>query len=361
MPRTVLSVMHARSLARSDLGMASAAVGELLALASSSVNAPHAAAALIAQAQVTLESNKLQLAFRQATELLHLHRCRGETAELVPVLLLLGELHQHADSPVAALPHVLSCLSLCDVFSMELYKGYAVVMLAEIQLRLGAAAAGLELLHESLPLLLEHAPAALQGHALLVLGKARLALAGHADVPANKAEARVAAAADAMEQSLEIFRRIEAYRRAKEVAYLLARAYHTLMTSVSATRGDGALIGGKTVDELRVARNRNAAEVRALTSILQTTGANHGADGKGAAKPNLDDSQRSGGDTSRGSTLSDDSHDPDAEARESAGPRHVRGICEFLVDHANNHGQKSMGGDSFMSAGSHMSMANPAY
>ena len=77
----------------------------------------------ICAAQVTLEANKLQLAFRQATELLHLHRCRGQTAELVPVLLLLGELHQHADSPVAALPHVLSCLSLCDVFSMELYRG----------------------------------------------------------------------------------------------------------------------------------------------------------------------------------------------------------------------------------------------
>ena len=51
-PRTVLSVMHARSLARSDLGMASAAVGELLALSASSVNAPHAAEALVAQAQV---------------------------------------------------------------------------------------------------------------------------------------------------------------------------------------------------------------------------------------------------------------------------------------------------------------------
>jgi hypothetical protein len=48
----VLSVMHARSLARSDLGMASAAVGELLALSASSVNAPHAAEALVAQAQV---------------------------------------------------------------------------------------------------------------------------------------------------------------------------------------------------------------------------------------------------------------------------------------------------------------------
>lgn len=203
--------------------------------------------------QVTLESNKLQLAFRQATELLHLHRCRGQTAELVPVLLLLGELHQHADSPVAALPHVLSCLSLCDAFSMELYRGasadvclavggvmdetrtrqeltllcavvvcavaaavvsfsgYAVVMLAEIQLRLGAAAAGLELLHESLPLLLEHAPSALQAHALLVLGKGRLALAGHA-TREEDAQSRVAAAAEAMEQSLAIFRRIEAYR-----------------------------------------------------------------------------------------------------------------------------------------------------
>lgn len=52
--------------------------------------------------------------------------------------------------------------------AQDLYRGYAVVMLAEIQLRLGAAAAGLDLLQEALPLLLEHAPAALQAHALLV-------------------------------------------------------------------------------------------------------------------------------------------------------------------------------------------------
>lgn len=89
-------------------------------------------------------------------------------------------------------------------------------MLAEIQLRLGAAAAGLQLLHESLPLLLEHAPFALQAHALLVLGKARLALASQASEEVG-AHSRVAAAAAALEHSLRIFRRIEAYRRAKEV------------------------------------------------------------------------------------------------------------------------------------------------
>ena len=89
-------------------------------------------------------------------------------------------------------------------------------MLAEIQLRLGTACAALQLLDESLPLLLEHAPYALQAHALLVLGNARLALAGQA-AQEKDAQARVAAAADALEHSLRIFRLIEAYRRAKEV------------------------------------------------------------------------------------------------------------------------------------------------
>ena len=89
-------------------------------------------------------------------------------------------------------------------------------MLAEIQLRLGAAAAGLQLLHESLPLLLEHAPFALQAHALLVVGKARLALASQT-VEEIDAQARVAAAVEALEHSLRIFQQIEAYRRAKEV------------------------------------------------------------------------------------------------------------------------------------------------
>ena len=81
-PRTALSVMHSRAVARSDAAAATAAVGELLALASSSVNAPHYAEALACQAQVTLTKRQFQLAFRQATELCHLHRCRGQTAEL---------------------------------------------------------------------------------------------------------------------------------------------------------------------------------------------------------------------------------------------------------------------------------------
>lgn len=149
------------------------------------------------------------------------------------------------------------------------------VMLAEIQLRLGAAAAGLDLLQEALPLLLEHAPAALQAHALLVrappgayafsqrfphsvpclvqvLGKARLALAGEAGTAATVAAARVAGAAEALEQSLSIFKRVEAYRRAKEVAYLLARAYHTL---VGQSSGQKPGVDEKTkIDEYRAAR-----------------------------------------------------------------------------------------------------------
>jgi hypothetical protein len=102
------------------------------------------------------------------------------------------------------------------VFVSHDCAGYAIVMLAEIQLRLGAASAGLQLLHESLPLLLEQAPYALQAHALLVLGNARLSLASQA-VQEVDAQARVAAAAEALEHSLKIFLLIEAYRRAKEV------------------------------------------------------------------------------------------------------------------------------------------------
>jgi hypothetical protein len=102
-------------------------------------------------------------------------------------------------------------------------------MLAEIQLRLGAASAGLQLLHGSLPLLLEHAPYGLQAHALLVVGKARLALASQV-VQEMDAQARVAAAAEALEHSLKIFLLIEAYRRAKEVRGLENRQRSTTPT-----------------------------------------------------------------------------------------------------------------------------------
>eukprot|EP01051_Picozoa_sp_SAG22_P025177 SAG22_NODE_7333_length_750_cov_1.414747_2_plen_59_part_00 len=50
---------------------------------------------------------------------MQLYQSRAQHAELVPVLLLLAELHQRADSPVTALPAVLCCLSLCDSFALE--------------------------------------------------------------------------------------------------------------------------------------------------------------------------------------------------------------------------------------------------
>ena len=145
-------------------------MGELRALAASSANAADAADARLCGAQLELARNRLQPAFREATALLDLYRSRGQTAELVPVLLLLAEIHQHADSAVVALPHVLSALSLCEFFSMEHYRGYAMTMLAELQLRLGATTQAVELLDEAMPQLLEHAPAALLADAQHTLG-----------------------------------------------------------------------------------------------------------------------------------------------------------------------------------------------
>eukprot|EP01043_Picozoa_sp_COSAG02_P022285 COSAG02_NODE_1154_length_14189_cov_10.515614_11_plen_288_part_00 len=285
-------------------------------------------------------------------------------------------------------------------------------MLAEIQLRLGAASAGLQMLHESLPLLLEHAPYGLQAHALLVVGNARLALASQV-VQEMDAQARVAAAAEALEHSLKIFLLIEAYRRAKEVrgletrqghhatwlidshavhtwtnvvscepiskrtmhtmtiwccfgwleqvAYLLARAYHTLLTS-KATVESGVMpvIGGKkmSVDDLRNARNRNAAEVRSLAAILQTT---RGADGKRAAAAAAAAAQATAQDAEDDHSLNGSERRAssasalDVGALEAqGGPSHVRGVCEFLMD---NHIDDSVDGESWISAASNdMSM-----
>lgn len=173
-PRVTLGVLHARALARLQFSAAEAAVGELRALSASSANAADAADARLCAAQLELARHRLQLAFREATALLDLHRCRGHTADLVPVLLLLAEVHQNADSAVVALPHVLSALSLCDAFSMEQYRGYAVTMLAELQLRLGATTQAIQLLDNAMPQLLEHAPVALQAHAQQILGVSAL-------------------------------------------------------------------------------------------------------------------------------------------------------------------------------------------
>eukprot|EP01047_Picozoa_sp_COSAG01_P045949 COSAG01_NODE_4273_length_5190_cov_4.594186_5_plen_128_part_00 len=120
--------------------------------------------------QLELARRRLQPACREATALLELYRCRGQTANLVPVLLLLAEIHQHADSAVVALPHVLSALSLCEAFSMERHHSYALTMLADLHLRLGTPSQAIALLQDVMPRLLEHAPAALQAVAQQSLG-----------------------------------------------------------------------------------------------------------------------------------------------------------------------------------------------
>jgi hypothetical protein len=161
------------------------------------------------------------------------------------------------------------------------------------------------------------------------------------------------------------------------VAYLLARAYHTLLTAaalVNEISGGGVdvAIAGKSLDELRVARNRNAAEVRALASILQAT---NGADGKraavaaaaavraaaaaAAAGGGADDSDRMMNDSERrssGGTVLDA-----AGAAAEAGPPHVRGVCGFLMDMSHADDSSMLDGESWISAASNeMSMMGGA-
>lgn len=104
------------------------------------------------------------------------------------------------------------------------------------------------------------------------------------------------------------------------------------------------------LDDLRNARNRNAAEVRSLAAILQTT---RGADGKRAGSTDSSSGDRSlGGSERRESNTS--ALDVSALPAEG-GPSHVRGVCEFLVD--NSHVDDSLGAESWISAASNeMSM-----
>ena len=117
------------------------------------------------------------------------------------------------------------------------------------------------------------------------------------------------------------------------------------------------VISGKkmSLDDLRNARNRNAAEVRSLAAILQTT---RGADGKRAAAAAA----------AQATARAEDNHSLNgSERRESSasvldvgaleaqgGPSHVRGVCEFLM---GNHIDDSVDGESWISAASNeMSM-----
>ena len=151
----------------------------------------------------------------------------------------------------------------------------------------------------------------------------------------------------------------------EQVAYLLARAYHTLLTA-KATVESGVMpvITGRklSLDDLRTARNRNAAEVRALAGILQAT---RGADGKqaaavkaaaaaaaAAATASVDGDHSLSGSERRVSASS--ALDVGALAAQG-GPSHVRGVRDFLLD--NSHADDSLDAESWISAASNeMSM-----
>ena len=147
----------------------------------------------------------------------------------------------------------------------------------------------------------------------------------------------------------------------EQVAYLLARAYHTLMTSkASVESGVMPEIGGKklSLDDLRNARNRNAAEVRSLAAVLQTT---RGADGNRAAAAAAAAAEPTASGGSDHSLSSSERRGSAASALDvgalaaQGGPSHVRGVCEFLLD--NSHIEDSLDGESWISAASNeMSM-----
>jgi|EP01043_Picozoa_sp_COSAG02_P029352 hypothetical protein len=123
------------------------------------------------------------------------------------------------------------------------------------------------------------------------------------------------------------------------------------------------VINGKklSLDDVRNARNRNAAEVRSLAAILQTT---RDADGKRAAAAaaavaaaqaiarDEDDSSLSGSERRASSASALDVGALEAQG----GPSHVRGVCEFLLGN-NQHVDDSLDGESWISAASNeMSM-----
>ena len=229
-----LGVVHSDALTSSRFSVAQAAVSELRALAASSTNSADATNARLCSAQLELARGRLQPAFRESIELLDIYRSRGQIANLVPVLLVLAEVHQNAESPLGALPHVLSALSLCEAFSMDGFRDYALTMLAELQLRLGAPEQAVALLDEAMPRLLEHAPSVLQANAQHTLGvcqtctvmlctvadkpclwsvqRARLALASTSPtVP--EAETLARAAISSLEKSLNTFLSAESLKR----------------------------------------------------------------------------------------------------------------------------------------------------
>ena len=230
-PRTLYSMMGERALRLGDTKVAAIMAASLASLASSSGTQRLGDDAKLLQARINLRENKLFEAVAGASELVYLQHCRGQQAESVRPLLLLAEVYGEADSPISALPYVLSALSLCEAHCMDGAAAYATMTLAELQLRLGSPRKALALLESIMPQVLEHCPPALRAQTAVLLARCNIGLAadlGSGSGGAAAAQQLLENAIGSLRDAQPVFEELGQLARATEGWYLQAHVYQLL-------------------------------------------------------------------------------------------------------------------------------------
>jgi hypothetical protein len=143
--------------------------------------------------------------------------------------LVLIHLESNPNEPIAALPALLECLSLCEVYSIDSLHASAMTLLARIYFKLDNPRRAKAVIKAILPSLLRHGHLFFQGEAWLILAKCTLANMKNDLVVPKRREQMLVMAIRELKESLKAFKLVKDVLQLREVYYLMANTYASMV------------------------------------------------------------------------------------------------------------------------------------
>ncbi|EFJ22492.1 hypothetical protein SELMODRAFT_104828 [Selaginella moellendorffii] len=221
-----LQFIHSQAINRGNTRLAWVACSELAAMASPvlGVDMELKFEASYRHALTLLACKNYSEAATSAGELFALCYKYDMQLHVVKVLLLIAEIHKKSGSAVTGLPYVLGSITLSQSLNLDLLHAASRVSLAELWLDLGAdhAQRALDLLQQSLPLVLGHGSLELRARTNLCIARCYLSSTDFSVATAPEL------VLDPLQLAAEEFMNLEDKDQASEAFYLLATTFNSI-------------------------------------------------------------------------------------------------------------------------------------
>ena len=142
--------------------------------------------------------------------------------------LVLLHLESNPNEPIAALPALLECLSICEVYSIDSLHASAMTLLASIYFKLDNPRRAKSVIKAILPSLVRHGHLFFQGEAWLISAKCTLTNIKHNSVVPKRRDRMLVMAITELKESLKAFKLIKETLHLREVYYLMANTYASM-------------------------------------------------------------------------------------------------------------------------------------